>query len=350
MYNNTHVVGDHILISNFVKYERLEQLIYSEFYNSGYEEINLFIDAYSMIKSVYGYDPSQFMDKFSISSCIINACAHYRKFFWTRYGVTCKIYIVFSRMTESIAEARAFYPDYNNIFITENNPAMDKTIEDNMEILNILCPYIPDVMFIYSQFEPGLVFGKLCDPSKPNIIISKDLWNLQVVANTLNTYMIRPIKKNGEDLSIIINHNNVIPYYLQLRKVNSNESFITSEYLSFIMAATRFPERGMKSLHNLTTIIKSLSNAIEKRYIPIGQKIYDIEGLCKDLNSVNRTNLKEFEIGLRMNAMGFNPCMYRYMTSPKSDKIDMINLHDPDSVKRINDTYFRKVPLDLNAL
>ena len=63
-YNNI-VVGDHLLISNFVRYERLAELINAEFYNSGYNEINLFIDAYSMIKSIYGLQPNQFIDKFS---------------------------------------------------------------------------------------------------------------------------------------------------------------------------------------------------------------------------------------------------------------------------------------------
>lgn len=353
-YMNT-VVGDHLLISNFVRYERLTELINAEFYNSGYEEINLFIDAYSMIKSVYGLDPSQFIDKFSIASCIINACAHYRNFFWTRYRVTCKIWVVFSKMEQSILESVAFYPGYSNIFTTENNPMMDMLIKDNMEILSTLCPYIPDVQFVHSGYEPGLVFGKIATSkeygaNKPNIIISKDPWNLQVVGNIPNTYMLRPVKKNGEDLSVLISQHNVLPYYMSLRKADCDVSKINSSYISFIMAATRFPERGIKSLHNLSSIIKYLTTAIEKKFIPIDNVVYDIQGLCKDLNSVNKVNLKDFEIGLRMNAFGFNQCMNRYMINPFVDNISIVNLHDPDSVKQINEKYFSKVPLDLMSL
>ena len=351
MNNYNNVVGDHLLISHFVRYERLVELINAEFYNSGYNEINLFIDAYSMIKSVYGLNPSQFIDKFSIASCFINACAHYRNFFWTRYKVTCKIWIVFSRMDMSILEANSFYPGYSNIFITDNNPAMDKLIQDNMEILKMLCPYIPDVSFIQSGYEPGLVFANIATkyPNIPNIIISKDPWNLQVVANYPNVYMIRPIKRNGEDLSIIINNKNVLEYYINLRNVDRNVSNIDSSFIPFIIAASRFPERAMKSLHSISTIIKYLSNAINKNFIS-NNKIYDIQGLCNDLNQVNKANLKSFEIGLRMNAIGLDPCLYRYMMSPHVDNINIINLHDPDSVKRINDTYFTKVPLDLMSL
>lgn len=348
------VVGDHILISHFVKYERLAELINTEFYNSGYNEINLFIDAYSMIKSVYGYDPSQFIDRYSIASCIINACAHYRNFFWTRYSVTCKIWIVFSRMEQSILEARSFYPNYGNEFTMKSNPMMDKTIEDNMEILRVLCPYIPDVSFIYSQYEPGLVFGKIATSeygiNKPNIIISKDLWNLQVVAEMPNVYMIRPIKRNGEDLSVIINNRNVLSYYTNTRKVDFDVSNIPSHYLPFIISATRFPERNMKAVHNLNSVLKCLSNAIDRNYISVTQRVFDIQGLCNDLNTINKSNLKDFEIGLRMDAIGYNRCMFRYMTSPKTDDINIINLYDPDSVKRINEAYFRKVPLDLMSL
>lgn len=360
-YNNM-VVGDHILISNFVRYERLTELINAEFYNSGYNEINLYIDAYSMIKSVYGLKPSQFIDKFSIASCIINACAHYRNFFWTRYKVTCKIWIVFSRMDQSILEARAFYPTYGNIFTMESNPEMDTLIQENMNVLNTLCPYIPDVHFIYSGYEPGLVFGRIITneansyaPTKPHIIISKDPWNLQVVGNLTNTYMIRPIKRNGEDLSILINNRNLLSYYEDLRKmkrdaITADPTILNSSLISFIIAATKFPERGMKSIHNLSSIVKYLTVAVQKLYISTDKKIYDIEGLCRDLSTVNKVNLKSFEIGLRMSAIGYDACMHRYIHSPLNDNIEIINLHDPESVKRINNTYFSKVPLDLMSL
>lgn len=349
-YNNM-VIGDHVLYSHYVKYERLTELINAEFYNSNYNEINLFIDAYSMVKSVYGINPSQFIDKYSIASCIINACAHYRNFFWTRYRVTCKIWVVFSRMDMSILEANSFYPGYGNIFTTDSNPEMDVLINKNMEILNTLCPYIPDVSFIYSGYEPGLVFGNIASkyPNIPNIIVSKDPWNLQVVGNMSNVYMIRPVKKNSEDLSVLISKKNVLQYFTLLRKVECDTSIINGSFISFIIAASRFPERGIKSLHSLTSIIKYLSNAIDKKFIA-NDKVYDIKGLCADLDRVNKVNLKAYEIELRMNAIGFDACMYRYTMSPNVDNINIINLHDPDSVKRINETYFSKVPLDLMAL
>lgn len=358
MMNNSSVIGDHVLMTNFVRYDRLTELINAEFYNSGYEEINLFIDMYSMVKSIYGFHPSQFIDRFSIASCVINACAHYRNFFWTRYKVTCKIWIVFSRMEQSIMEARAFYPDYGNVFTMESNPEMDKVINDNIQVLEALCPYIPDVMFIHSEYEPGLVFGKIASThglGRPNIIISKDIWNLQVVTNSINTYMIRPIKRNGEDLSIIINSKNALSYYEDIRKMKKDSitidpTTVGSGYLSFIMASTRFPERGMKSLHSLSSIIKYLAIAINKLYISVDQLVFDVQGLCNDLNTVNKSKLKDFEIGLRMDAIGYNRCLYRYVMSPKSDNVEIVNLHDPDSIKRINETYFKNVPLDLMSL
>lgn len=351
-YTNT-VVGDHVLIAHYIKYDRLAELINAEFYNSGYNEINLMIDAYSMIKSIYGLKPNQFIDKFSIASCIINACAHYRNFFWTRYKVTCKIWVVFSRMDMSIIEANAFYPGYNNIFTTDCNPDMDMMIQQNMEILNTLCPYIPDVSFIQSGYEPGLVFGNIAKnyPDIPNLIISKDPWNLQVIGHAYNTYMLRPMKRNGEDLSVLISHKNVLQYYTALRKVNCDTSKIGSSFISFIMAATRFPERRMKALHNLSSIIKYINTGIDKRFILSGSNLVsDIKGLCNDLSTIAKVNIKTFEIESRMNAMGYLPCMYRYMTGPHVDNISIINLHDPKSVKQINETYFSKVPLDLMSL
>lgn len=354
--NNYNVIGDHILISNYVKYDRLEYIINNEFKNSNADHINLYIDMYSMIKSIYKLDPSQFIDEYSIASCVINACAHYRNFFWTRYRVTCEIWIVFSAMEESIKEARSFYPNYDNIFTMENNPAMDKMIMNNVEILKLLCPYIPDVQFIHSVFEPGVVFGAIIQNQQvaiPNIIISKDPWNLQVVSNMKKIYMIRPIKKNGVDLSVIISKYNVLEYYTSMRKIEGCDvSKIDSSYLQFIIAATRFPERGMKSLHSLSSIIRYLNNAIEDPAVPMlhSQIFSDVTWLCETLMANSICKLKIYEINLRMDAIGFTNCLYRYYVSPYTDNLSMINLLDPDSVKRINETYFSKVPLDLMSL
>lgn len=357
MDRNNVIVGDHLLYSYFVKYDRLITLINGEFYNSNYDKINIFIDAYSMIKTIYKLDPSQFIDRYSIASCIINACAHYRNFFWTRYKVTCKIWIVFSRMEQSIIEARAFYPGYTNVFIEENNLAMDAMIEENLKILETLCPYIPDVQFIHSKYEPGLVFGLISSSiyglHTPSFIISKDIWPLQTVANCKNVYMIRPVKKNGVDESILISDKNVLLYYYYIRKIGVTKeiSNIGYEYLSFIIASTRFPERGMKSLHNMNTILNAISKGLSKNLIPSGKMVSDIEGLCNTLNFITRgIRLKEYDISLRMNAIGYYTCICRYMMSPMQDNIEIINLHDPDSVKRINETYFSKVPLDLMSL
>ena len=346
------VVGDHILISYFVKYDVLSTMINSEFYNSDCEEVNIFIDAYSMIKSIYNLDPSQFIDRYSIASCIINACAHYRNFFWTRYKVTTKIWIVYSDMSQSIYEARKFYPEYGNIFTDSINGPMLQMIKGNIDILNMICPYIPDIKFIYSHYEPGLVFGKIYISeygNKPSFIISKDPWNLQPVSQTNNIYMIRPMKKNGEDLSVLISNKNSLAYYAALRKVKSFPKNIGPEYLPFIIASTRFPERNMKSLHNISSILKALSTLIDLNKISTGSVVYDTTGLCGILNSIIK-NLKSYEIELRMNAIGYFNCMNRYIMSSLTDDISITNLYDTDSVKRINETYFSKVPLDLMSL
>lgn len=354
-YSDLLGLGDQLLISHFVKYDVLTDLINTEFNNSGYNEINLCIDALSMIKSIYKLSPSQFIDQYSIASAIINACAHYRNFFWTRYKVTTKIWIVYSNMELSTFEGRSFVPTYGSFLNKDYNTVMNDLIEKNMNVLSILCPYIPDVSFIYSKYEPGLVFGRIalqCNYKIPTIIISKDNWNLQVVGNVPNTYMIRPSKKKGLDMSTLINADNVIKYYVHKQKYDDfvDTSKIAPCNISFLIAATSFPERNIKSIHPLKTIIKYMNKAIDEKYIIASKYIYDIKGLCNDLNRVNKSALNAFEIDLRMNAVGYMSCMYRYMASPAVDNLSMVNLHDPDSIKQINEKYFSKVPLDLMSL
>lgn len=347
------VVGDHLLISHFIRYNRLLELINAEFYNSNYNEVNVCIDMVSMVKSIYKLSSNSFIDKYSIASAVINACAHYRQFFWSRYRVTCKIWVVYSELQLSTLEARQFVPSYGHMFTNERNPEMDIVIAENIKALSALIPYINDVAFINSQYEPGLVFGKValsCNGSIPTFIVSRDPWCLQVVANVPNTYVLRSIKRDNDDLSILIGRNNLMQYYADIRKNNTDMSNLDSSLLSFIIAATRFPERNIKSLYNINSVVKYLSKAIEERYITTDKIIYDITGLCEDLNKLNKAKLNGFEVNLRMQAIGFNQCMYRYTNNPYSDDINIINLHDPSSIKLINEKYFSKVPLDLMAL
>ena len=356
MNNNNFngIVGDHLMIAHYVRYDRLAELINAEFHNSNYNEINLCIDAYSMIKSIYKLQPNQFIDELSIASCIINACAHYRNFFWTRYNVTCKIYVVFSRMEQSIAEAKMFYPNYENIFTTERNPSMDVLIDRNMGVLEELCPYIHDVKFIHTRYEPGLVFGNVAESNKliPTIIVSKDPWVLHVVSAYKNVYVLRPIKSNGMDLSALINNSDLMAYYMEMRKTKVSfydSMFIPSERLPYIIASTNFPERKLPRLHLLPTISKLVTEANYNPHlvgVPVIDVKYFTEELCKSYN----VNLKTFEIECRHNAIGYQPCFIRYIISPMVDNLDMINLHNPDQIKLINERYFSKVPLDLMSL
>ena len=73
---------DSIVLTNYIKYERLKQLIDYTYAGSSATKINIFIDLYPILRSVYS-DTYQvnyhgFMDMVPL---LINLCVHYRYFF-----------------------------------------------------------------------------------------------------------------------------------------------------------------------------------------------------------------------------------------------------------------------------
>ena len=92
---------------------------------------------------------------------------------------------------------------------------MDEMTKTNFDILNLICPYLPDIHFIPTDYETSVVMGYLIqnqsDMSIPNLIISKDIYPLQMVTQYPNTYYVRPYKEekgnevnNKRKLSILL--------------------------------------------------------------------------------------------------------------------------------------------------
>ena len=80
-----------ILNSKKIKYNILKELVQP--YLNDVDEISCFLSLNSVLKTFYSLKPDQVAESLDVSpqnalsSEIINIIAHYRHFFWSRYGI-----------------------------------------------------------------------------------------------------------------------------------------------------------------------------------------------------------------------------------------------------------------------
>ena len=77
---------------------------------------NIYIDLYDMLKKLYSIDIYA-NKQFTIVSSVINLAAHMREFYWTRYHVNSRIYLIYA--TEESNNHRQFYPGFSDFKLKE---------------------------------------------------------------------------------------------------------------------------------------------------------------------------------------------------------------------------------------
>lgn len=348
------VTVEQLLNMNYVKYNKMIELINSAFAGSNAETLNIYVDIYSMLKPIYSID-CLIEDYAVITSCIINLCAHYREFFRTRYKVETRFFLVYSENCGYIN--KQFYPEYNKKteYNINSNKLMHDMVKNNIELLQTLCPYLPDIHFINGTFETGvIIYDLICKneliDNSPHMIITKDMYNYQLIPTRDNIIILRPKKNTGFDESYYINKYLALNTYITERKCKyiSIDTILMPGLLSLIMTLSSVSERSIKSLFNINTSLKMIEKAINEFKI--------LNGYNSDLQNVfNSIYNDKFKIGFetfqfRYKAIDIIFQHSVYMNTPECKSIIINNLNDPETVKDINNRYFKKCPLDLNRL
>ena len=328
------------LYRNYITYDSLYALTKRGFY--AYPEadnINVFIDMHSMLADIFGKDMEIDYNNVSvITSSIINLCAHLRAYYASRHRVWTKIYIVWA--WNRPANIRELLPEYNahTIMAEDAKTPLKYLVEENLKLLEILCPYIPDIYFVNGfDNETAVVINTLIkNPENsallyaPNMIYSRDAFEYICVATLPQTVMFRPKKYKGQDKSYPVMKSNLLESYLvnELRIKWKND--LPIDYNQFVRTI-RYA--GLKS-RGVTGIMKF-------------KKASDLEVFPHFFTA------KEDEIinGLNL-ATDLDAGMETLMRSPEYSQLykGIINLYNPDEVRRINDIYFQSCPLDLNNL
>ena len=345
------VTVEELLYSNYIKFDRLDKL--SSLFQSG-SYMDIYIVVYSMIKGLYNKEV-KIVTPTIITSAIINICAHYRYYF-TGKNIDTTFYIVNSK---NICELnKKFCPNYNSKIesVYQVDERIEELIQSNIELLKVICPYLPDIHFINSDsaYETGAIMDHIMNIVNPhsmryNVIITRDLYNYQLCSRD-NTFILRPHKTKDGDCSYIINKDNLMKVVLWERKSSIKKTYINPELLYVVLALSNVPERNIKSLLNLNSAIKVLERALDTMRL-VNEYNFYTNSIWMAINDVKQiASVGEAVIDHRIKAIDIAFQSTVYSNTVEAQLLKFENLYDPNTVMRINEKYFVNNPLDLEAL
>lgn len=373
---------DSLIYSHYIRYDHLKEIILNEFSNTPEADcthISLFIDIYSIIKPFYKRQDFAVDDKerYALASGIINMAAHYREYFRTRHSTKTDIYLI------SSFNSNKYLQRLCNTYKCGINFAMEEVsnyVIENIKVLNAIVPYLPNIYF--RHYDVTTTSAAILDimnynishgNNNPNIIISKDILNYQLVTfRPVKTIIIRPKKISvqkyegidTEERSYSINKYNLMATYLlekskDLIKANNSEIMnnrlkmvnqLNPELLSILMAITNVPEYGLSSIIQMPSAIKILYRIFVEDRLALNQYNSDISYIIDLVKDYSKKQIDDIEIKQRFQVIDMI-YLYNMMKSISMELYEKVDdLYNPKMVKDVNEKFFSDYPLDLNVL
>ena len=329
------------LFKNYITYDRLFALNKKAFYErSDAESVDVFIDMHSMVKDIFSISGGlnfTYSNTSVLTSSIINLCAHLRQYYFTRHRVWTVFYIVFG--WNSPIESIKRLPEYNahNIMAINAKTIEKQLVEENTKLLKTLCPYLPDIFFVYGgNYETIVTIGSLISQygrgakGIPSIIYTRDSYAYLAVSKLPLTFIFRPKKSNRDDVSYMVSKTNLIDSYLEneLKQVPYTSSYDSDKFYEYISYA------GLKS-KGIRGVLR-FKQAID---------YYNGRHLYFTSEELSRVEAIAYTVNINQQISMFQTSV-EGMQVPSS----IINLVSPEDVKQINNLYFQHYPLDLNNL
>lgn len=351
---------EYLIAGYQVRYQQLDILIPQAFKGSKANEVNLYIDLYSIYRTVFSRSyHTDIGNNFTVvTSQILNLCGHYKNYF-KRIGVYAKIFLISSYNLPDYA--CKIIPGYNHDMVDKLcNKEVTAIITQNLELLNALCQYINHVYILSTSFESSVLIKKIIEKeqsngnSNPNIIISSDLYPLQLCSMFPDTVMLCPVKFRGTDESMITLPNGAVGHDLSIwamirgkRGQNASEQpplSISTQNLALVHALNRFPERNIKKLINMRQLEKLIGRTIGNSPIPISvDTLYEANPELYNYYPIS-------QVEIRYRALSVNYGSNLFDESMECNTLHYEDLRDPNALQMINSQYFATNPIDLDRL
>ena len=356
MIKNTVVSVEEIVTKYFIKYDTLKLLVPYAFAGSKATRLNIYIDLYGMYHTLYSRQYRTSVNNYTaFTTLVINMCAHYRTYF-KFLDVSTKFFLISSFNTPEFSISSL--PYYNKTMEEKlGNKAVSNMMELDLALLELICPYLPDIHFLKTNFESAVLMNHLIDiegQDIPSLIIGTDIYPFQLCAMKNNVTLFWPRKYFGEDSSYVI-CNKTHPEHSKSfwgaieRKMGKSVSYETVGSISpsnyvLLASLTRVLDRDLPTITNVTRasrLISTLPGYREMRLTP---------DILFELNQKGVEGLDYNLITSRYQALDVQYQSLLFNESLESKSIHYENLNDPDAVQRINDKYFKDNPIDIFRL
>lgn len=352
----TNITVEQLLVyRNFIKYPDLKKLTLGAFAGSTSEELNIYIDLYSMLLELYRRDIT-FNSPNVITSTIINLCAHMRSYYTIHHNVSTKFFIVYG---DTFGYNKLFMPGYNSANDDKmfKNPFMMEKVHFNLNLLEILCPYLPGIYFISRPYESMTIIADIMHKeydSKqiPSLILSRDPNCIQLTS--YGAVLFFNNKKNGviyyADKQYAINS-----YLLKLHNgTNCDNMFkiagLSGDLLNILITLSSLRSRGIPALYPMNKAINIVKAAMERGSILNGLNT-DPRFIYQGLFVGEECKIDIDSFSMRFKAIDLTTQYMAYQNDPMSkDTSYKKDLIDVEAVQAINNEYFRDNPIDLNRL
>ena len=348
-----------MLLSHYIKYDRLTELCQLIDADETVKVIDVYIDVYDIMKSIYNEDVES--DKqYIIASAVLNLAAHYRGYFKTRHGLWTRIFLVYSDESNMFSHQQ-FVPEFGVNKKRTFDVETSKLISSQLKLVEMLCKYLNDIFFIkrtgsFITFTYGNIANNIRqDPKYISILVSSSKYMYQIPAMAIGhrVYQLRPLKDSGVDNSVIITPTNAILMYYNKLTPNSlavqRMKDFNPRLLSLIWTFNGCDDKNISMLTNITKTTAMIADAI-REYKMINDYQSDIKYLYHAFKGVETVATADM-LDRRFKAIDL---MYQYMlyshTIESKDMLWNCNLYDPKTVEDINLQYFSDNPLDMQNL
>lgn len=345
-----------IINSKKIKYSVLQPIIQSNLPNDT-KEVSVFISLECILKQFYNPKVNEIMnsleipEKYLLSSELINVVAHYRHFFWSRYGIPSTYFVYYSteKAVYNMLEVDEFRKHHYEKRVDNSLEygSVNNMIRENLKLSNLLSEYLPNIYFIDTKdLEPAalaeFIISNNKDAGLTNIVLSNNPIDYQLV-NQDRTFAITLQSDNSK----VIRKENLMDVFLKDSKKKTTTPLSPFFYVPIyaISGHKSFNVTGLKGMGKLKTISLlekglldgTVTNSEYKTLAPLTKKLF----AKKEASQVNSN----------FNVLSYSNLVQR-MSPKQLDNIkDQIeNKSDNQSLMQINSEYYEKYPMMLIEL
>lgn len=350
-YGFKEVPIEPIIYANYIRYEKLYEICSPHFVSYNEKEILLFIDLYSLLLPLFRIDNKD--SQLAITSCVINMAIHYRNFF-KKNGIYAYIFLLYS---PTMGQSNLKYvPEYNKHHIIDmlNNKKMYDSINQNLNLIGIITKYLPDIHFKLGTVETSVmaydIINKLACKgfNRKAVFVTASQYAFQLVSSVADGLVIyKKRTKTGDDISYGVTIENAMKCVIEESKKKTIDKNYPCSWVAPFFSLCGLAQRDVRILFNYRTGLNILAS-IENSYEIISpETLYmavERSGKLTDKFSINA-------IMLRFKCLDLNFQLAEYRVLPESQELAfMSQMNDYDQLLKINETYFKNNPLNLDLL